>query len=78
MDAEHLREFLLKLPYVEETMQWGENLVQNYDAYIDFLIKNNVLKQKVPAADLVTNDLIGDINKFDAKAIEAQAKGWKG
>jgi predicted DNA-binding protein (MmcQ/YjbR family) len=27
MDAEHLREFLLKLPYVEETMQWGENLV---------------------------------------------------
>jgi predicted DNA-binding protein (MmcQ/YjbR family) len=27
MDAERLREFLLKLPYVEETMQWGENLV---------------------------------------------------
>jgi predicted DNA-binding protein (MmcQ/YjbR family) len=27
MDAEWLREFLLKLPHVEETMQWGENLV---------------------------------------------------
>ncbi|MGC1298821.1 MAG: MmcQ/YjbR family DNA-binding protein [Alloacidobacterium sp.] len=27
MDAERLREFLLKLPHVEETMQWGENLV---------------------------------------------------
>jgi predicted DNA-binding protein (MmcQ/YjbR family) len=27
MDAEIAREFLLKLPYVEETMQWGENLV---------------------------------------------------
>jgi predicted DNA-binding protein (MmcQ/YjbR family) len=27
MDDERLREFLLKLPYVEETMQWGENLV---------------------------------------------------
>ncbi|HEX3435717.1 MAG TPA: MmcQ/YjbR family DNA-binding protein, partial [Pseudacidobacterium sp.] len=27
MDAERLREFLLKLPYVEETMQWGANLV---------------------------------------------------
>jgi NitT/TauT family transport system substrate-binding protein len=57
---------------------WGDNLVANYDAYVDFLIKNGVLKQKLPATDLVTNDLIGDINKFDAKAIEAQAKGWKG
>ena len=27
MDAERVREFLLKLPHVEETMQWGENLV---------------------------------------------------
>jgi predicted DNA-binding protein (MmcQ/YjbR family) len=27
MDAEHLRAFLLKLPHVEETMQWGANLV---------------------------------------------------
>jgi NitT/TauT family transport system substrate-binding protein len=58
--------------------KWGENIVANYDAYSDFLVKNGVLKQKVPGADLVTNDLIDDINKFDAKAIEAQAKGWKG
>jgi predicted DNA-binding protein (MmcQ/YjbR family) len=27
MDVERLREFLLKLPRVEETMQWGANLV---------------------------------------------------
>jgi predicted DNA-binding protein (MmcQ/YjbR family) len=27
MDAEQVREALLKLPYVEETMQWGANLV---------------------------------------------------
>jgi predicted DNA-binding protein (MmcQ/YjbR family) len=27
MDAEQIREFLLKLPHVEETMQWGANLV---------------------------------------------------
>jgi len=27
MDAERLREFLLKLLHVEETMQWGETLV---------------------------------------------------
>jgi len=37
-----------------------------------------VLKQQISGADLVTNDLIDDINKFDAKEIEAQAKGWKG
>ena len=29
MDAERLREFLLKLPHVEETMQWGENLASH-------------------------------------------------
>lgn len=27
MDAERLRDFLLKLPHVEETMQWGASLV---------------------------------------------------
>src|SRR5450631_2100561 len=27
MDAESVREFLRKLPHVEETVQWGENLV---------------------------------------------------
>jgi predicted DNA-binding protein (MmcQ/YjbR family) len=27
MDAERLREYLLRLPYVVETMQWGANLV---------------------------------------------------
>src|SRR6202012_5155346 len=27
MDAESLREFLLRLPHVKETMQWGANLV---------------------------------------------------
>jgi predicted DNA-binding protein (MmcQ/YjbR family) len=27
MDAEQVREVLLKLPHVEETMQWGANLV---------------------------------------------------
>lgn len=27
MDPERVREYLLQLPYVEETMQWGANLV---------------------------------------------------
>ena len=58
--------------------KWGENLVDNYEKYAEFLFKNGVLKQQVSGKDLVTNDLIDDINKFDAKEIEAQAKGWKG
>src|SRR5262245_1257938 len=58
--------------------RWGDNLVDNYAAYVDFLVKNGVLKEKANAIDLVTNDLIDDINKFDAKAIENTAKGWKG
>jgi NitT/TauT family transport system substrate-binding protein len=58
--------------------RWGDNLVENYAAYVDFLVKNGVLKEKANAADLVTNDLVDDINKFDVKAIEEMAKGWKG
>jgi NitT/TauT family transport system substrate-binding protein len=58
--------------------KWGENLVQNYDAYSDFLVKNGVLKEKIPGADLITNDLIDDMNKFDAGEVEKEAKGWKG
>jgi hypothetical protein len=27
MDAERVREYLLRLPHVVETMQWGANLV---------------------------------------------------
>lgn len=58
--------------------KWGDNSVENYGAYIDFLVKNGVLKDKAVTTDLITNDLIDDINKFDAKAIEAQAKAYKG
>ena len=58
--------------------KWGENSVENYTAYIDFLVKNGVLKEKAATADLITNDLIEDINKFDQGEIEKMAKGWKG
>ena len=57
--------------------KWGENSEQNYTDYVDFLVKNGVLKERIAATDLVTNDLIDDINKFDAAAIEKQAKGYR-
>lgn len=57
--------------------KWGENSEQNYGAYADFLLKNGVIKEKIAASDLITNDLIDDINKFDANEIVAMAKAWK-
>jgi NitT/TauT family transport system substrate-binding protein len=57
--------------------KWGENSEKNYGDYVAFLLKNGVLKQSLPATDLITNDLIDDINKFDAAAIATQAKGYK-
>ena len=57
--------------------KWGESSEANYDAYIDFLVKWAVIKEKVPASQLVTNALLPDIDKFDQPAIEAQAKAWK-
>jgi NitT/TauT family transport system substrate-binding protein len=57
--------------------KWGENSEKNYADYVAFLVKNGVLKQSIPATDLITNDLIDDINKFDAAAIVGQAKNYK-
>jgi NitT/TauT family transport system substrate-binding protein len=57
--------------------KWGENSIANYDSYVDFLIKNGVLKEKLPATDLVTNDMIEEINKFDQAEIQAMAKAYK-
>ena len=54
--------------------KWGENSEANYAAYLDFLLKWGVLKQKVEAADILTNELIDEINKFDPAEIAALAK----
>ena len=57
--------------------RWGENSEANYAGYIDFLVKNGVLKEKAAVGDLITNDLIADINAFDPAAITAMAKKYK-
>jgi NitT/TauT family transport system substrate-binding protein len=49
----------------------------NYQAYLDFLLKQGVLKAPIKAEDIVTNDLIDDINKFDAAAIVEEARSYK-
>ena len=58
--------------------RWGESNVANFDGYIDFLVKWKIVPQKVPASELVTNELVDEINaSFDQKKIEAQAKAWQ-
>jgi NitT/TauT family transport system substrate-binding protein len=56
---------------------WGENSMANYDAYLDFLLKWQVIKQKPAVGDVVTNGLLTDIDKFDPDAVTAQARGYK-
>jgi NitT/TauT family transport system substrate-binding protein len=57
--------------------RWGENSELNYASYMDFLLKWGVIKQKVDVKDVVTNELIDDINKFDASKVVAEAKAYK-
>ena len=57
--------------------RWGESSIKDFDAYLDFLLKWNVVKDKVPATEMVTNDLLDDVNRFDVARIEAQAKAYK-
>ncbi|MFL6937044.1 MAG: ABC transporter substrate-binding protein [Xanthobacteraceae bacterium] len=57
--------------------KWGENSEANYGSYVDFLVKNGVIKEKVAVTDLITNALIDDINKFDANAIKTTAQGYR-
>jgi NitT/TauT family transport system substrate-binding protein len=57
--------------------KWGDNSEANYGAYLDFLLKNGVLKEKIATNDLITNDLIADINKFDPGEIAKMAKEYK-
>jgi len=57
--------------------RWGENSEQHYAEYAEFMLKWGVIKQKVDAKDLITNDLIGEINSFDPKKVAAEAVAYK-
>jgi NitT/TauT family transport system substrate-binding protein len=57
--------------------RWGESSIKDFDAYEDFLLRWKVIAQKVPATELVTNDLIDDVNRFDAAAVAARATAYK-
>jgi hypothetical protein len=58
--------------------RWGESVGANYQAYCDWLLQQNVIKQKLAAQEAFTNELIDDINKFDATEVTAMARAYKG
>ena len=57
--------------------RWGDNVEKNYQAYLDWLLAQGVLKAKADAKDLVTNELLDEVNKFNPDAIRADAKAYK-
>jgi NitT/TauT family transport system substrate-binding protein len=56
--------------------RWGENSEANYAAYVEFMLKWGIIKQPVDVKDLVTNELVGEINRFDADRIAADARAY--
>jgi NitT/TauT family transport system substrate-binding protein len=57
--------------------KWGFNAEANYAAYMEWLLKNGVLKEQTAIKDIITNALIDDINAFDPAEIAALAKDYK-
>jgi NitT/TauT family transport system substrate-binding protein len=57
--------------------RWGENSEANYAAYVDFMLKWGIIKERIDVHDLITNELIDDINKFDPAKVAAEARGYK-
>jgi len=57
--------------------RWGESDEANYQAYLDFLLKWGVLKQPIKAGDVVTNELLAEIDDFDPAEIAAAAKAYR-
>lgn len=58
-------------------LKWGQNSETNSAAYMECLLKWGIIQQRLDAKDLVTNELIGEINAFDPQAVAAEAKSYK-
>jgi hypothetical protein len=41
------------------------------------MLKTGITKQAVTAKELVTNELIDDINRFDADKVAAEARAYR-
>ena len=41
------------------------------------MLKWGIIKQKIEATDLITNELVDETNRFDPAKITAEAKAYK-
>src|SRR5262245_37649213 len=57
--------------------RWGDNVEKNYQDYADWLLAQGIIKVKTDAKDLITNDLLDEIDNFDEQAMIAEAKAYK-
>jgi NitT/TauT family transport system substrate-binding protein len=56
---------------------WGESSDARCAQYLDFLLKWGVIKEKIGVQDVITNELIDEINRFDPNRIVADAKAYR-
>jgi NitT/TauT family transport system substrate-binding protein len=56
---------------------WGESVTADYADYLAFLRKFQVIKNDIPVAEFVTNDLVAEANDFDAEAVIGAAKTYQ-
>ncbi len=57
--------------------RWGESVASVYQDYLDFLHENGVIKTPVKASDIITNDLLPQIDTFDPDKVAQEAKAYK-
>jgi NitT/TauT family transport system substrate-binding protein len=58
--------------------KWGQSNITNFNSYTGFLVKWKLVPVNVPADEVVTNDLVDEINaSFGQAKIEARAKAWQ-
>lgn len=57
--------------------RWGDNVEANYQAYLDWLLEQGIIKTKTDVKDIVTNELLDDVDNFDVNAVIAEAKAYK-
>jgi NitT/TauT family transport system substrate-binding protein len=57
--------------------RWGDNVEANYQAYLDWLLAQGIIKTKTDVKDIVTNELLDEVNNFDVNALIAEAKAYK-
>jgi NitT/TauT family transport system substrate-binding protein len=57
--------------------RWGDNVEKNYQDYADWLLAQGIIKAKADAKDLVTNELLDEVNNFDVNAVTAEAKAYR-